>query len=192
MPDPIYVLRTLRSSQQRLAALVNSFEATELERPSYDDDWSIADVLSHLGSQAEIFLIFIDAGLGGTEPPSNESFGPIWEAWNAKSSGAKAADSLAADTALLERIEAFSDDQLAHFELSIFGMEVDAAGLLGMRLSEHALHSWDVAVVFDHEALLAPDATELLVDGLGVLASRAGKPEVEHQSISVIASSPAR
>ncbi len=192
MPDPIHVLRTLRASQKKLAILVNRFGGAELERPSYDEGWTIADVLGHLGSQAEIFSLFIDAGIEGTEPPSTESFGPIWDAWNAKSAEAKAADSLAADSYLLERFEAMSADQLAQFELNLFGMVVDAERLLSMRLGEHALHSWDVAVVFDRDAVLDADATELLVDGLGALVSRTGQPESEPQSVSVVASSPAR
>ena len=83
-------------------------------------------------------------------------------------------------------MESLDAERLAGFELSVFGMDVDAARLLGMRLGEHALHSWDVEVVFDEEAVLAPDATELLVDGLGALVSRVGKPEDESQSISIV------
>jgi uncharacterized protein (TIGR03083 family) len=189
MPDPF---EALRASQQRLATMVDDFGDSDLERPSYDEGWSIADVLSHLGSQAEIFSLFVDAGLEGTAPPSNEAFGPLWEEWNAKSSTAKAADSLAADAAFLDRLEGLGEDELAAFELSMFGMEIDATRLLGMRLAEHALHSWDVAVVFDDRALLAPDATELIVDTLDALVSRAGRPESEPLSVSVVASSPAR
>ena len=192
MPDAADVLRTLRSSQQRLATLVDGLGEVDLERPSYDSGWSIADVLSHLGSQAEIFLRFVDSGLDGTEAPSNDSFGPIWDVWNGKAPGDKAADSLAADRALLDRLEALSDDELAHFELRLFGMQVDAAVLLGMRLGEHALHSWDVAVALDDDAVLAPDATDVIVDGLGAVASRAGIPDSDPLSVNIVATAPAR
>jgi len=192
MTDPMRVLRALNSSQQHLGALVKSLEAADLERATSEHGWSVAEVMGHLGSQAEIFTLFVDAGLNGSEPPSNEAFGPIWDAWNAKSPEAKASDALAADATFLKHVESLGADQLAHFELSIFGMDVDAAKLLGMRLGEHALHSWDVEVVFDEEAVLAADATELLVDGLGTLVSRVGKPEDEPQSISIITSSPER
>ena len=190
MPDPTTVLRALRGSQLRLAALVGELADDDLERPSYDDGWSVADVLSHLGSQAAIFMTFIDAGLEGTLPPSNESFGPIWDTWNAKSPVAKSADSLAADAAFLERLEALGEDTLARFELTLFGMEVDAARLLGMRLGEHALHTWDVAVAFDDAALLAPDATELLIDALGAVVARAAQPHEGGPLVGVVTSSP--
>ena len=65
MPDPQLVLGALRTSQQRLAGLIDRVGAGEFERPSYDQGWSVADVLSHLGSQAEIFTCFVDAGLQG-------------------------------------------------------------------------------------------------------------------------------
>ena len=192
MPDPQLVLGALRTSQQRLAGLIDRVGAGEFERPSYDQGWSVADVLSHLGSQAEIFTCFVDAGLQGTAPPSNDSFGPIWDRWNAKSPGDKVADSLSADAAFLDLWDTVSADQLNTFELDLFGMEVDAARLLGMRLGEHALHSWDVAVAFDDEALLAPDATELVLDALGALVPRVGRPESDPATVSVVASSPDR
>ena len=190
MPDPSTVLRALRASQLRLAAVVGELAATDLEHPSYDVGWSVADVLSHLGSQAEIFMTFIDAGLDGTPPPSNESFGPIWDTWNAKAPGAKAADALVADASFLERLETLDEDTLARFELSLFGMEVDAARLLGMRLGEHALHTWDIAVAFDDTALLAPDATELLIEALGGIVTRAAQPHEGGLVVSVVTSSP--
>lgn len=192
MTDPMKVLRALRSSQQRLSALVNGLEPADLERATSDHGWTVAEVLGHLGSQSEIFTLFLDAGLSGKEPPSNQAFGPIWDAWNAKSPEAKASDALMADATFLAHVESLDADHLARFEMSFFGMDVDAAQLLRMRLGEHALHSWDVEVVFDDGAVLAPDATELLIDGLGTLVSRVGKPEDEPQSINIVTSSPER
>jgi uncharacterized protein (TIGR03083 family) len=192
MTDPMQVLRALSSSQQRLGDLVNRLEPADLERATSDHGWTVAEVLGHLGSQSEIFTLFVDAGLNGKEPPSNEAFGPIWDAWNAKSPEAKASDALTADATFLERVGSLDTDHLTRFELNLFGMHVDATKLLGMRLGEHALHSWDVEVVFDDEAVLASDATELLVDGLGTLVSRVGKPEDEPRSISIVTSLPER
>jgi uncharacterized protein (TIGR03083 family) len=192
MSDATKALAALRSSEQRLEALVTSLEDADLDRATSEHGWTVAEVLGHLGSQSEIFTLFLDAGLNGTEPPSNETFGPIWDAWNAKAPERKASDALAADATFLKHVETLDDQHLAQFKLSLFGMEVDAARLLGMRLGEHALHSWDVEVVFDEDAVLAPDATELLVDGLGTLASRVGRPEDEPRSIGIVTSSPAR
>ena len=62
-------LSSLRQSQQRLAALVTPMTPAEVESASYANEWSIAQVLSHLGSGAEIFSMFLDAGVQGSPAP---------------------------------------------------------------------------------------------------------------------------
>ena len=52
-PDPW--IGALRHSHDRLQALVGPLDPGQLEQGSYASEWSIAQVLSHLGSQAEIF-----------------------------------------------------------------------------------------------------------------------------------------
>ena len=44
----------LRATHDRLAAHVASLSPDQLTGPSGADDWTVADVLSHLGSGAEI------------------------------------------------------------------------------------------------------------------------------------------
>src|ERR1700733_10611163 len=109
-PDPW--IGTLRHSHDRLQALVEPLGQDQLEQRSYASEWSIAQVLSHLGSGAEIFGLFLAAGLTGQDPPGREAFGPIWEVWNAKSPQAQAADALRADAVTLARFE--SMDAAAH------------------------------------------------------------------------------
>ena len=46
-----------------------------------------------------------------------------------------------------------------------------------MRLSEHAVHTWDVAVSLDPAAEVAPDAVELLLVQLPMLAGWTGKAD---------------
>jgi hypothetical protein len=71
-------------------------------------------------------------------------------------------------------------------------MDVDMTGFLRMRLGEHAVHSWDVAVALDPTATVAPDAVDLLVDTLGQLAARTGKPDGAKRRVHVSASNPER
>jgi len=89
----------LRHSHERLQEAAGPLDAAQLEQLSYASEWSIAQVLSHLGSQAEIFGLFLAAGLTGQDPPGREEFVPIWEVWNAKSPQAQASDALRADQA---------------------------------------------------------------------------------------------
>jgi uncharacterized protein (TIGR03083 family) len=185
-------IEALRHSHDRLQAVTSPLDADQLLRQSYDTEWSIAQVLSHIGSQSEIFGLFLDAGLSGQDPPGPEAFGPIWESWNGKSPQDQAADALRADEALIARLESLDDDERKRFRLSVFGMDLDTAGFARMRLGEHAVHTWDVAVSLDPGATLAPDAVGLLVDTLGQLVARAGKPGGAQRRLHVSTSSPVR
>jgi uncharacterized protein (TIGR03083 family) len=147
-----------------------------VKQPSYDDDWSIAQVASHLGSQAEIFGLFVEAGLSGEAAPGGEVFGPIWDEWNGRTPAQQVADSVRANEEFVSRIEGLSDAQRAEFTVPMFGSDVDLARLIGMRFGEYAVHAWDVAVALDPTAVVAADAVELLIDQLPALAARTGKP----------------
>jgi len=189
-PEPW--IGALRHSHDRLQALVEPLDLGQLEQPSYASKWSIAQVLSHLGSQAEIFGMFLDAGLNGEEPPGREAFGPIWDSWNARNPQAQASDALHADQATLERFESLDEGQLARLHLPMWGMDLDATGLARMRVSEHAVHTWDVAVALDPAAKVAPDAVALLVDTLGQFVGRAAKPDGVQRRLRVLTTEPER
>src|SRR5204863_8531571 len=105
---------------------------------------------------------------------------------------AQAADALRADQAVTERFESLDAAQRERLRLHLFGMDLDMAGLLRMRLGEHAIHTWDIAVALDPAATVAPDAVALLVDTLGQLVARSGKPDGTRLRLLVSATSPQR
>jgi uncharacterized protein (TIGR03083 family) len=183
-------ISALRRSHDRLVAVVDAGAPT-LTGPSYCRDWTVAQVLSHLGSGAEIFSMFLEAGLAGTEPPARESFPPIWDSWNGRPPQRQARDSLDANAALVERFESLDERTLTELRLSLFGMELDAAGLGRMRISEHAIHTWDVAVMADSAATIAPDAVGLLVDNLSQMAQRTGRAS-DRLRVEMVTAEPAR
>lgn len=185
-------LTALRRSHDGLRSLVSGLDASQLSRPSRSRDWTVADVLAHLGSQAEIFGLLVDAGLGDGTAPGQEAFAPIWDAWNARNPEEQVTESIAANEGLVSRLEALDDEQLDSFRLAAFGMDIDAVGLLRIRLSEHAVHSWDVAATVDPRAVVAPDAVELLVDTLPDLVARVGKPTGHPATLRVITRAPER
>ena len=186
-------VRAVRASHDRLAALVAGLDADGLRAQSYDTEWSIADVLSHLGSGAEIFSRFTEAAVSGGAPPDTEDFKPVWETWNARSPEEQAAGSVAANEALVTRVESLSPAERAAFQVMMFGPEpLDLAGFLGLRLSEHALHTWDVAVALDPAARVAPDAVELLVDSLPMMAGWTGKKAPAPVAVAVALTGPDR
>lgn len=185
-------IQALRRSHDRLAALTGPLTIDRLEQPSYASEWSIAQVLSHLGSQAEIFGHVLEAGLQGADPPGPDSFPPIWESWNARGPQAQATDALRHDATTVERFEALTAEQRDRFHVALFGMDLDAAGLARLRLGEHAVHTWDIAVALDPTATVAPDAVSLLVDSLDLLVPRVGRPDGSARSVAVVTSDPER
>ena len=62
-------LPALRGSVGRLHQLCRGLDDAQLEAPSYCRDWSIADVLSHLGSGAVILRRRLQDTLTGAETP---------------------------------------------------------------------------------------------------------------------------
>jgi uncharacterized protein (TIGR03083 family) len=176
--DPRQWIATLRQDHERLASLVQPLGADEVRARSYCSDWTIAQVMSHIGSGAEIGLLILPEALGEGEHADQEAFQPVWDTWNAKSPDAQVADGLAADERYVRRLEQLTDDQLAGIRLPFFGLDLDAVGLIRLRLGEHALHTWDVAVAADPAAVVPADAVALLIDNVPqFLAPRLGKPQ---------------
>jgi uncharacterized protein (TIGR03083 family) len=74
----------------------------------------------------------------------------------------------------------------------MFGMDLGITGLARMRVGEHALHTWDVAVALDPAATVAPDAVALLIDTLDQLAARTAQPDGKQRKVRVSTSDPGR
>ena len=170
------MIAALRNSHERLAVLIGAISEDQLTGPSYCRDWTVAQVLSHLGSGAEIAQLTLEAALAGA-PVDRGAGPPIWDAWNAKTPRQQAADCLPVDEAHIKRLEGLTGAELDGISLDLYGMKLDAAGLIRMRLSEHAVHTWDVAVALDPAAEVAPDAVELLQAHLPMVAGWTGRPE---------------
>src|SRR6202046_587884 len=74
----------------------------------------------------------------------------------------------------------------------MFGrMTMALAGLLGMRLSEHAVHAWDVEVALDPAARTAPDAVGLLAVRLPMMTGFMGKQQDTPAVVEVTTTDPA-
>ncbi len=172
-------ISALRTGYDTLAEQVGGLQPDDLVRPSGASEWKIADVLSHLGSGAEIGLAVLEGALDGTGRPADDFNPSVWDRWNAMSPADQASNFLTANQKLIQRYEGLSDEQLADVRID-FGFlpaPVDVETAAGMRLSEFALHSWDVRVGFDPDAALAPEATEILLDGVSRLLGWAGKAD---------------
>jgi uncharacterized protein (TIGR03083 family) len=169
-------IAALRGSQERLAALAGSLIPEQLHAPSYDADWTIAQVLAHIGAQAEIAQQALAAALSGREPFGPDGFRAIKAVWDARDPGQQAVECLVNDREHVRRLEQVTDDELAGIRVKILGTDYDAVGLVWLRLGEHALHSWDIAVSLDPAALVDPQSVALLVDRIPQVAACGGKP----------------
>lgn len=185
-------LSALRHSHSRLSEVAAPLTVDELMAASYASEWSIAQVLSHLGSGAEIFELFLRAGVAGNPAPGLEQFQVIWDRWNAKAPEEQAADGLSADAALVDGLVALDAAERMSWRVSMFGAEQGLADLLRFRLGEHALHTWDIAVARDERATVAPDAADLLVDTLGDLVERVGKTPATPLRVQIATEGPSR
>lgn len=191
--DPRDWIAILRESHDRLVKLVQPMTPDQIRAQSYCRDWTNAQVLSHLGSGAEIALLTLPGALGTGEPVGRDAFQPVWDEWNAKAPDAQAADALDADERHIATLEGFSNAELAAARLDFFGMQLDAVGIVRLRLGEHVLHTWDLAVLQDPDATLQADAVDLLIDNVPqFLAPRLGKPLPEPFAARITTSDPVR
>jgi uncharacterized protein (TIGR03083 family) len=189
--DANEVFKALQASVVRLRNVVDGLSGDQLGLHAYPTEWTVADVLSHLGSGAEIMRLRIEASV--TERGLPDDFAqPVWDTWNAKSPGAKAADALAADRAFVERVESLTAEERAAVHVAFGPVEMELAGVLASRLNEHALHSWDIDVTLDSAATIAVDATSLVVDNLELIARFAGRPIPESRALHVRTTEPVR
>jgi uncharacterized protein (TIGR03083 family) len=166
----------LHASYERMSSLTQGLDADDLRTQSYASEWTVAQVLSHLGSQSEIFHQFLAAGIAGKPIPGTEIFPPVWDRWNALTPEQQAAEGLVAARRILDSVAELPPDRADELRMDLFGRTVDLEGFLQMRLSEYALHTWDVDVALDPDAVIPADAVVLLVDRLPAVVKRSGRP----------------
>jgi uncharacterized protein (TIGR03083 family) len=170
------LLAAVHRSHDRLAVALADLPGDRLSGPSYHS-WSIGEVLSHLGSGAEIFRLYVEAGTAGTPAPTLDDFHPVWDRWNALTPVEQRDSFLVSDLALLDAFAAVPEDLRGSWRLEMFGTEQTLSTVARMRLGEHTLHSWDVLVALDPAATLPRDAVDLMVDSMDPLVERFGKTE---------------
>jgi uncharacterized protein (TIGR03083 family) len=159
-------IKALRSGHDDLAALVRDFTADDLARPSGASKWDVSQVLSHLGSGAEISLASLEGALDGTGNPGGGFNQGVWARWDGMSREARAEGFLTANETLTRRYEGLDEQtrESLRIDLGFLPAPVDLAAASGLRLNELTHHVWDVKVAFDPKATLAPEATPLLFD----------------------------
>ena len=153
----------LRANHDRLRAVVEGLTDDQLAARSGADKWTVADVLSHLGSGAEIARYSLLTAIGDDdERPGNQD---VWDRWNALPPTEQASGFLESDRRLVELYESLTPEQreTTMVDLGFLPAPVPLATPLAMRLNEQTLHGWDARVGLDPTAALSDEAADLVV-----------------------------
>jgi uncharacterized protein (TIGR03083 family) len=172
-PTPAERVRAIgQVVRTEVARLVDELRAdpTLWDRPSACAGWTVGDVAAHMAESNDRFLRIVSAALDGQPVPA---FSPQQRAERqaaVKARGREAVlDQLAGCAyAVFDRLEAATPEALAR-TVTVPAGTLTLAQVAGQRLSELALHSWDIRSAADPRAALAPATVPLLLDG--VLAS---------------------
>jgi uncharacterized protein (TIGR03083 family) len=176
-------IAALRSTHDELTAIVRRLTDDQLAAPSGASEWPVAQVLSHLGSGAEISAATLRLALDGTGSLPDGFDQSVWDRWNARTPRQQADGFVEADSALVEAVEALTPEQRGSLpiRLGFLPAPVPVSTYVGMRLNEAAQHSWDVRVAFDDAAAIDTATARLLVDhladGLGFLLGFTAKAD---------------
>jgi uncharacterized protein (TIGR03083 family) len=160
----------LHAVSHRLAELVAGLTDEELAAPSYARGWSIAQVLSHLGSAAEIGAAMVRRGIDGDETaPGDRDTKPVWRRRDAMSAPEQRDAWREADAQHLTLLD--SADASA-VRVPYFAGLLSIPVYAGYRLSEQSVHGWDIAVALDPSATIPAAEVELLWQRLDRVATR--------------------
>ncbi|MEO8888741.1 MAG: maleylpyruvate isomerase family mycothiol-dependent enzyme [Jatrophihabitantaceae bacterium] len=159
-------IAALRAEHEATVTLVRDLTDEQLVEASGAAEWTVAAVLSHLGSAAVITLAGVQSALGAGPPPEagfNES---VWDLWNAMTPAAQRAGYLEHDAKLVAAFQALDDQQRESLELQVgfLPAPLSVAAFAGMRLHESAQHSWDVRVPGEPAAVLLPGSASVLAE----------------------------
>jgi uncharacterized protein (TIGR03083 family) len=191
------VIAALRSGYDDLAAYAAALTDDDLTAPSGASEWNVSQVLSHLGSGAEISQAAVErARTRAGSPPDGFNQG-VWARWDAMGPVAHRDAFIAANGQLVELYESLTGDERRdlRIDLGFLPAPVGVAEAGRMRLNEFTMHSWDAKVGADPAATLRADATPLLFDVTAGLIGWIAKPDAlggKTGTLAIVTSDPAR
>jgi uncharacterized protein (TIGR03083 family) len=184
-------LDALRASVERLERLVAALPEADLVAPAYPTEWTVADVLSHIGSSSVIWQRRVDDNLADRATPDDVQTA-VWAEWDAKPPRSKVDDGIAADRRFFDRLASLTTDERTRVRVTMGPIAFGFDDMVATRLNEHVLHTWDVEVAGDAGAVLPSDAVEQIIDNLALIARYTGRPTGASCTIVVRTVGPAR
>lgn len=184
-------IAVLRAHHDALAGTAADLSDEQLDAPSGATEWSVAQVLSHLGSQSEIMLAPLLAATGAeVQPEENQT---IWARWDASTPREQADGFIEHSGRITDALDALTPEQRSTLtvDLGFLPEPVPLSTMLGMRLNEVAQHAWDVRAGLEDAAEIDETAAATLLEhysgGLAFLLGFTGKADRLDGSASVAA-----
>ncbi len=183
------IIAALRSGNDSLAGLVSGYSDEQLAGPTGADEWDVCQVLSHLGSGAEITQAGLQAALEGKPNPGTEFNKTVWARYDGGSRRERLTWFLAANEAAVQAYESLGEEtrDSLKIDMGFLPAPVDVAAAASFRLGEFALHSWDVRAGTDPAATVAPEAVPHLLPQMALMAGFLGQPGALAGTTAVVA-----
>jgi uncharacterized protein (TIGR03083 family) len=176
-------IAALRAEHDSLAATARVLSDQELRLTSGATDWSVAQVLSHLGSGSEILLGVIARARGTSTTKERPSASSVWARWDALTPIRQRDEFLVREEELVALFESLDGAERSTLRIDV-GFQPEPQSLTafaGLRLYELALHSWDARVAAAPAAELTTETATVLAEHLagdiGVLVGMIGRAE---------------
>ena len=180
-------MATLQRESKSIKEFLLGISAEALEQQSACERWTVADVLSHVGSQ--MFVLSITRGLAGdVSPPGRPAVSEHNEddfaegiAQRAFATRAQQGDGLLAWFMgnLDESVKVFDSVEPDQWNTQCYwppGPE-PISTLLDMRIAELCMHAWDVRSVLEANYHLSEDSLRTLIDTVPRAVRGAFRPE---------------
>ena len=163
------LVEALRSEYDRLAQHLRSLDADGLAAPTACEGWSAADVAAHLAWNARLYVRSLDMGLAGEAPPPAPPGGVVAKITPdfvrdrsievRKKLGDGVLDSFEEHNArFIDMLDGFDPAVRDTLTVPFLDFTYPLRRLIGQRINEVALHSWDVRSPADPRAALVQDA----------------------------------
>jgi uncharacterized protein (TIGR03083 family) len=174
------VINALQTGHEQLVPLIDDLSEQQLTTPTFIGEWTVAQVLSHMGSGAVIFRKTLGAALTGQPNPGPDSNQAVWAEWDAMGPVEQRDGFLRADQELLDGIAKIAEPtrDTLRIDVGFLPAPIDLATALKLRLNELAFHSWDVRAFLDDAAVLEESAVPLLLEVVPLFLGFLAKPDL--------------
>ena len=161
-------VEALRSEYERLARHLRALDADGLAAPSTCEGWSAADVAAHLAWNARLYIRSLGMGLAGEAPPPPAAAGaPKITADFVRDRAVELREKLGDgllqsfeehNAGFIDMLDGLDSDVRETLTVPFLNDTIPLRRLIGLRINEVALHSWDVRSPGDDQAALVEDA----------------------------------